>query len=250
MLYDIRGTMNRMKSAEVGEGEKKKIAGDFIVYDSLSEPIYDWYKEEMKPGASKRSLKGEHGRDDIAGLFDHQSGKVLGSTRAGTMKLKETKTSLYGEIEPPDTSYGRDLMVSLERGDISSASFGFMYVTTKWRLEDNWDVLEVHDMDLIEVTVCKFPAYRATQIGIRSHLVNCKDVEQEALPALCRAYNRLENNLDMTQDDKSNILQYRTLLTRLLPEASDTVLRRLNKSAKVERNMTPAMTLDYIDVLL
>lgn len=241
---NIRKTMHQMKT-RADDGSKAKIAGYFIVYNTLSEPIWDWYKEEVQPGASKSSLDKVH-RDDIAGLNSHLSHLVLGSTKAGTMELREDNIGLYGEIDPPNNTYANDLMVSLERGDIDSASFGFYYVTTTWRLQDDWDILEVRDMDIIELTVCKFPAFKATQIGIRSFLEKNKDVEREALPLLCRAFNRLENNLDMNQDDMSNILQYRSLLHDLLPEQRKTILSRV---APERRTWAAQPVLNYIDVI-
>lgn len=228
-------------------GERPKIVGYFNVFDSLSEPIWDYYQEEIKPGAFKNSLKGEY-RDDIKALFDHSSAMVLGSTRAKTASFKEDKSGLYGEVDPPDTTFANDLIVSLERGDIDSASFGFFYKKTMWREADKdskYDVLEVHDLDLVEASVVTFPAFQATDIGIRSYLP--KDMKLEERRVICRAFNRLEHRSELPFDleDKSALMQYRSILFEVLPEDRQLILKREVSEAVSVRN--PDVWKQYVD---
>lgn len=71
----------------------------------------------------------------------------------------------------PDTSAARDLLVSVERGDVRGASFAF----TVWKGGDRWQVRgdqvvrELADVDLHEVTITAQPAYLDTSVARRSY---------------------------------------------------------------------------------
>jgi len=231
-----------------GEGDKPVIAGHFNVFSTLSEPIWDYFQEEIQPGAFKNSLKGEY-RDDIKALFDHDPSKVLGSRKAGTLNLKEDKTGLYGEVDPPDTSFARDLVESLKRGDIDSASFGFYYKRTMWRdaaKDSIYDVLEVHDLDLVEVSFVTFPAFAATEIGIRSFLPS--ELKEEEKNLICRAFNRLENRdqLSFDLEYRQVLQQYRSALYPVLPEDKQAILKReVNEGGSAIRR--PEFWEEYVD---
>jgi uncharacterized protein len=94
--------------------------GYAAVFDSPSEPLP--FVERIAPGAFIRSLKA---RNDIKILWNHDAGSVLGSTRAGTLKLTEDARGLRVEASLPNTTVGRDAAELLKRGDIDSMSFGF-----------------------------------------------------------------------------------------------------------------------------
>lgn len=233
-----RGVLQKRES----DSKVPQIGGLFVVYNSLSEPIFDWMKEEIKPGAGRNSISQKY-RPDIKCLFDHKSGQVQGSTKANTFTLIETNDGLDGTCTPPSVTEPVNLMESIDRGDIDSASFGFFYVTTKWRQEDKFDILEVWDFDMIEASVVSFPAFTATQIGIRSYL-EAQEISGEHKPLLCRAFNRLENKLDMNETDKSILTEYSSLLYRSLDEP-----RKITLSSLVaERSfLAPGVVQSYVD---
>jgi hypothetical protein len=57
----------------------------------------------------------------------------LGRNHAGTLSLVEDERGLKIEIIPPNTTWAKDLMESIRRGDVDQMSFGFR---TK---QDEWD---------------------------------------------------------------------------------------------------------------
>jgi hypothetical protein len=93
---------------------------------------------------------------------------VLGRNVAGTMRLKEDSVGLRMEIDPPDTQIARDLMTSIERGDITQGSFRFRTITDNWRMQDSETVRDLIDVDLIDVSVVTFPAYLDTPVDVRA----------------------------------------------------------------------------------
>jgi uncharacterized protein len=138
--------------------------GYAAVFNSPSEPLP--FTEVIREGAFKRSLKS---RNEIKLFMNHNTDVVLGSTRAGTLKLTEDSRGLLAQADLPDTSAGRDLSVLMKRGDVSSMSFGFS-VPPKG---DSWSgdgaTRELHQVRLHEVSIVTgFPAYQNTTASVRS----------------------------------------------------------------------------------
>jgi len=138
--------------------------GYAAVFNSPSEPLP--FTEVIKEGAFKRSLKS---RNEIKLFMNHNTDVVLGSTRSGTLQLSEDSRGLLAQAQLPDTTAGRDLSVLMQRGDVSSMSFGFS-VPPKG---DNWSsdgaTRELHQVRLHEVSIVTgFPAYEATTASVRS----------------------------------------------------------------------------------
>jgi HK97 family phage prohead protease len=131
--------------------------GYAAVFNSDSSPLP--FIERIAPGAFARSLKS---RNDIKLLWNHDTGIVLGSTRAGTLRLMEDSFGLKAVASLPDTQAGRDAAVLLKRGDVSAMSFGF----TVPQGGDSWDktgnVRTLNRVSLHEVSLVAFPAYSST----------------------------------------------------------------------------------------
>lgn len=152
----------RMKEKD---DKKKAIVGYAAVFNSPSEMLYGSFREAIVPGAFVQSLM----ENDIRALFDHNSGYVLGRNKAGTLSLTEDERGLRVEIDPPDTQWAQDLMVSVERGDISQMSFGFNVRTEEWqRQADGTELRILKNIDLQEVSIVAFPAYQQTSVNVRN----------------------------------------------------------------------------------
>lgn len=146
------------------EGEPRQIIGYAAVFNSPSELMYGFMRESVEPGAFSQSLI----ENDIRALFDHDSAHVLGRNRSGTLTLSEDERGLRVQITPPDTQWARDLMVSVERGDISQMSFGFIVRKEEWHAQtDGTEHRVLKNVDLREVSVVAFPAYTQTSVSVR-----------------------------------------------------------------------------------
>ena len=96
------------------------ITGYPAVFDVLSVNL-GGFREKIQRGAFANSLK----TDDIRSMLNHDPNILLGRTKSGTARFWEDEVGLAMEVDAPDTQAARDLVVSLERGDIDQGSFGF-----------------------------------------------------------------------------------------------------------------------------
>lgn len=151
----------------VGEGKDRKLIGYAAVFDSMSVDL-GGFREQIRPGAFSRSLGADA---DVAALVDHDPSKIIGRRSSGTLKVAEDDRGLRVEISPPDTTVGRDLMTSVERGDVSSMSFGFTVAENgdEWQRDRNGnEIRTLVDVDLFDVSAVTYPAYPDTTVAIRS----------------------------------------------------------------------------------
>ena len=146
------------------------------MFDRLSEDL-GGFRERIAPGAFEATLA----EDDIRALINHRDEYVLGRNRADTLRLAEDDEGLSVRIEPPETSYARDLVASIERGDISGMSIGFRTITDEWHLEDGEPVRTLKAVRLYDVSPVTFPAYAATDVALRALSAFC-DTLKPPLP--------------------------------------------------------------------
>lgn len=149
--------------------DMRRIVGYAAVYNSLSEEIFG-FREIIMPGAARDVIEME----DVRALINHDSNLILGRTTAGTLRLFEDERGLRYEIDPPDTQYARDLIVSLDRGDVNQSSFGFRVEMEdeEWRGPDEDSPLPlriIHKFSrLFDVSPVTFPAYPETSVSMRA----------------------------------------------------------------------------------
>ena len=147
----------------------RKIRGYAIVFNSLSQDL-GGFKEIIAPEAVDRTLS--EGLD-VRALVDHDSGKVIGRTRSGTLMLRKDSRGLRIEVEPdPDISYAGDIMRAVARGDVSGMSFGFRTLEDTWDYETEPWTRTVTDMKISEVSIVTFPAYTQTDVSVAQRSLN------------------------------------------------------------------------------
>jgi hypothetical protein len=144
------------------------VAGYAAVFGSPSEDL-GGFVEEIKQGAFRKVLKGG---PDVRFLINHD-GVPLARTTNSSLRLKEDPRGLRIEAELADTAQARDLATSLERGDIDQMSFMFMVEPDgrEWFFPDDPDEparrVIYEFSELYDVSAVTFPAYPATEIGVR-----------------------------------------------------------------------------------
>jgi len=139
------------------EGDGMTLRGYAAVFNSPSQPLP--FIETIEPGAFRASLES---KNDIKLLWNHDTSVVLGSTRAGTLRLIEDSRGLLVEADLPETQAGKDAAISIQRGDVTAFSFGFRIPAGG----DEWAsaserVLKRVNVHEVSVGVA-FPAYTAT----------------------------------------------------------------------------------------
>lgn len=148
------------------EGQAPKIMGYAAPFNSESEDL-GGFREVISPNAFTDTLK----TDDIRGLINHETRLVIGRMSAKTLKLWEDARGLAFECILPDTSYARDLQVSIDRGDVTGMSFRF-YVENptdeRWAKFNCMWTRTLLRVRCVEVGPVTFPAYSGSSVGLRS----------------------------------------------------------------------------------
>ena len=213
---------------EVREGANgMTFEGYAAVFNSPSEPLP--FIERIAPGAFKRSIEA---RNDIKMLWNHDTGMILGSSRAGTLKLYEDERGLKVRAELPNTSAGRDAAELLRRGDVDSMSFGFSVPSggDEWSADGAERTLK--SVRLHEVSIVAFPAYSGTAgtTSVRGLDQVAKRAEVDA-EALADVWMKVEEGENLSEDEGRLLSQVVDSLTEK-PEAEEPDLGMLNLKKK------------------
>lgn len=146
--------------------QPSRLVGYAALFSTPTE-IAGAFREQIAPGAFADAVT----RDDVRALFNHDANFVLGRNTAGTLTLSEDSRGLRYEIDPPDTQWARDLMVSVQRGDISQSSFAFEVIEEAWDYPTRDAALPTRTIlraKLYDVSPVTYPAYESTTVSARS----------------------------------------------------------------------------------
>jgi len=214
-----------VREGEAGEG--MTLTGYAALFNSWSEDL-GGFREQIAPGAFKRSLKS---RNDVKLLWNHETGEVLGSTRAGTLRLTEDERGLRVEASLPPTQRGLDAKVLIDRGDVSGFSFGFSIADRgdTWNTDGNERTLK--SVRLFEVSLTPFPAYQATN-GTASVRGLDKVAHRSGVDAdaLADAVLKVEEGVEITKDERELLMTaIDSLAPQQEPESPDFGLLELKK---------------------
>lgn len=189
MSLEVRALTKPLEVRAAGD-QKITIAGYAALFGSQT-VIGDSYREVIARGAFAETIKG-----DVRALIDHDTGRVIGRTVAGTLRLAEDATGLAVEIDLPDTTDGRDLATLIDRGDISGMSFGFNVTKQTWDETGDMPTRTIEAVNLREVSVVVFPAYPDTSIALRS-LDECRRERRSNNYSAAATRLRLKVSLDL-----------------------------------------------------
>lgn len=120
--------------------------------------------ESMEPTAFTKTIS----EADVRMLFNHDPNLLLARNTAGTLRLSEDTIGLAVDADMAPTTYGRDLAISLDRGDCTQMSFAFEMVTYTWTVaDDGADWLRHQEVKLWDVSPVTYPAYVETDAALR-----------------------------------------------------------------------------------
>jgi len=173
--YERRVQLGDVKIENRAGGEGHTLSGYAAVFNRSSVDL-GWFTEEIAPGAFTEALQ----QDDVRALVDHDSSRILGRTKSGTLRLSEDDVGLRMEVDLPDTTAGRDINESVKRGDVSGASFGFRVKDADWETKDGKDHRTLRSVELFDVGPVTFPAYPDTAVAVRS----CEQWKKEREPVV------------------------------------------------------------------
>lgn len=149
-----------------------RFEGTAIRYNSWSEDL-GGFREIIKPGSARKALK----TSDVRALINHEPTPVLARIKPGrsnnTLELRETDKGVDFSFEVPDIQAARDLMISVDRGDIDQCSFSFAISDggEEWKeVNDNSPIERTitEFKRLSDVSIVTFPAYEDTSVALRS----------------------------------------------------------------------------------
>ena len=126
---------------------------------------YGFY-ERVAEGAFEKTLP----ECDCRFLINHDPNLLLARNKSGTLKLSVDKVGLVTEADlDRRQSYTNDLVISLERGDVTQMSFAFEVIKDSWELDDeDNDVRTIEEVRLWDVSAVTYPAYEDTDAALRA----------------------------------------------------------------------------------
>ncbi|MDM7535651.1 HK97 family phage prohead protease [Lactococcus lactis] len=169
------------------EAAEKIISGYFIVFNSETE-LYEGCFEEIAPESFDNV-----DLSDVRALIDHETSKVLGRTKPGTLTLSVDAKGVYGEIKVNENdTEAMNLYSRVQRGDVDQCSFGFNILDEAMETRDDGSYkFTIKAIELFEVSVVTFPAYADTAVEARS-----KQIENMEKRELLAKKSKLEEKLN------------------------------------------------------
>lgn len=145
--------------------ESRTIGGYAAKFDTSSQNL-GGFKERIAPGAFARA-RSQDWPDNPVARYNHDDNMLLGTVRAGTLRLGVDEIGLTYEVDLP--SARSDVHELIQRRDVQQSSFAFVADDEEWSADDTGfpqrTLIQVRLMDVAPVNT---PAYRDTSVALRS----------------------------------------------------------------------------------
>lgn len=209
--FVVRGIKYETRTEDSGS----KVIRGLIPYNSKSEDL-GFYEIISSTAFNKTLADGV----DVKALQDHDTSKVIGSTRAKTLILESTPAGLVCECTLPKTTYAEDLYEVISRGDVDTMSFGFSPV----KYEDQGNTRTLKEVKLHEISFgVPFPAYAETtsMVFTRSWFQK-RGLELDKLSSVLE---KAEDNKAITKEDEEILKNVVSSLEKLyIKEEQETII--------------------------
>lgn len=136
------------------------------------------FYEQIDKRAFDRTLAKGH---NIFAMYNHNSDKILGSTKSGSLTLSTDDIGLRFSLQiNPNVSYAKDVYELVKSGDVEGCSFGFIALEEQWDIQDDDSELRtILDLELIECTITPFPAYEESEATAKRSYQQHENVVEE-----------------------------------------------------------------------
>lgn len=175
-LYGANGLEVRDAPSVYGSSAVE-VVGAPIVYNApySVRDLFGEFEETMMPGVAASVLADA----DCRFLVNHD-GLPLARTLSGTLALNDTPEALnFSAILDSRSSVANDLVVAIQRGDVSQMSCGFVVADDTW--SEDWTQRSIYRFDeLLDVSAVTYPASPTTSIDIANRMMMEVPVESRA----------------------------------------------------------------------
>lgn len=210
----------RAANTSATEEDKKKYITGCVPYHTRSCDL-GGFTEIIEPSAFSKTLKDGN---NVVLLYNHDDSKVLGSTRAGTLKLESRDDGLHFScLVNEEVGFARDAYSIINRGDCNTISFGFSPIKT----ENRNGIRHLKEVALSEISCCvPFPAYKDgyAVTNFRSYMMD-NNINYELIE------DALSNSDNLSDAQKEAIKELITSLQDLVKEDEKPVEGKEDKSA-------------------
>jgi hypothetical protein len=140
-------------------------------FNALSHPLgmFMPFREKIAPTAFDSALNDES--REVMAYWNHDTSKPLARRSRGTLRLSKTETLFKAEFDPGETSWSRDAVSAIERGDVEGMSFRFRVPPEGDRWEEDKDrnlIRTLVNVEIEEVSPTPEPAYPKSTASVRS----------------------------------------------------------------------------------
>lgn len=149
--------------------ESRTITGYAAKFDTWSQPIMGWFREQIRSGAFD-----DCDMSDAIMCFNHNIDDILARTSSQTLTLSVDNIGLKFCFDAPNTSRGNDVVEWIRRGDVNKCSFRFVVEKDEWLYADESNGNEFDERTIIKISklfdcaLVVYPAYKETEASIRS----------------------------------------------------------------------------------
>src|ERR1700682_1817221 len=133
--------------------EKSRPAGN----RAGDEPQQDQHQPKTSNGLYVPDL------DPVICRVNHLDSALLGTVKAGTLRLDIDGRGLHYEVDLPNTSAGNDVAELVGRGDVTNSSFSFICSQDTWSVDaDGTPLRTLVSVRLVDCAPVTSPAYSST----------------------------------------------------------------------------------------
>lgn len=163
-----------LETRDAGGRRPIRLRGYAALFNSPRE-IVPGMREVVMPGAFTRTLEeGGFEARGIWGKWDHGResvdfwGHTRNATGPGSLRLFEDERGLRYEGEPFESAHNAHWLEAIRTRTIAGSSFAFLDRRSTVRHTATESIRELHDVDLVDVSPVKDPAYLDASVQVRS----------------------------------------------------------------------------------